>query len=252
MLKNTERYEEQSKSHFTYDEYRRKMKKRPNKDITIFISVFIIGVLILLGFAKVLSPNVDVGITDNENYPSYSEEENSKQASIDERLKKLQMEDTNEMFSPELDEKVVIPLGKLKKASSKDYLVEKDTSANHADDSMHISETKNSNEASKEQKGTTESKESKQVAHTTTQSPQPSAPAQIVPAKVVIGSYSTEKQAEVAKSILQDSGIGVTPIVKNIGGTYTLQVGSYSSREKAQQASSNLIKNNYPARVVVE
>ena len=77
-------------------------------------------------------------------------------------------------------------------------------------------------------------------------------PAQIVNAKVVVGYYATEKQAEVAKSIIQDAGVGVSPVVKNLGGYYTLQVGSYSSREKAQQAANNLLKNNFPARVIVD
>ena len=61
--------------------------------------------------------------------------------------------------------------------------------------------------------------------------------------------YTTDKQAEVAKSIIQDAGLGITPVVKNIGGSYTLQVGVYSSREKAQQEVNNLLKSNFPARV---
>ncbi len=75
------------------------------------------------------------------------------------------------------------------------------------------------------------------------------APIQSQTYKVVVGSYATEKQAEVAKSIIQDAGIGVTPIVKNIGGAYTLQVGVYSSHEKAQQAANNFLKSNFPARI---
>ena len=41
-------------------------------------------------------------------------------------------------------------------------------------------------------------------------------PEQIVNAKVVVGYYASEKQAEVAKSIIQDAGLGVTPLVKNL------------------------------------
>jgi hypothetical protein len=77
-------------------------------------------------------------------------------------------------------------------------------------------------------------------------------PAQIVNARVVVGYYATEKQAEVAKTILQDAGVGVTPLVKNLGGYYTLQVGSYSSKEKAQQAANSLLKSNFPARVITD
>jgi len=73
---------------------------------------------------------------------------------------------------------------------------------------------------------------------------------QPVVTRVVVGSYATEKQAEVAKSIIQDAGLGITPVVKNIGGYYTLQVGSYSSKEKAQQVMNNLLRSNFPARTV--
>ena len=37
MLKDTDRYE--NTSHFTYSDYKRKVKKSPNKDLTIFVSV---------------------------------------------------------------------------------------------------------------------------------------------------------------------------------------------------------------------
>ena len=69
MLKETDKYD--NTAHFSYSDYKRKVKKSPNKDLTIFVSVFIVGVLIILGFAKILSPNVDVAITnENENVAS--------------------------------------------------------------------------------------------------------------------------------------------------------------------------------------
>ena len=248
MLKNTEMYEEQqSRNHFTYDDYRKKLRKRPNKDITIFISVFIVGVLMILGFAKVLSPNVDVGITDDKQYPSYTEEDDAKQASVDERLKKLQMEDTNDMFSPELDETIVLPTKKDKQKEKNDAS-ELELRVSDPVQQSHIQETKTTKETPKETKETNSEKDTTQNSHIQTLQQTTSAP--MTPARVVIGSYASEKQAEVAKTALQESGIGVTPIIKNVGGTYTLQVGSYSTKEKAQQAVSNLIKNNFPARVL--
>ena len=51
MLKDTDRYE--NTSHFTYSDYKRKVKKSPNKDLTIFVSVFIVGVLIILGLSLI-------------------------------------------------------------------------------------------------------------------------------------------------------------------------------------------------------
>ena len=226
-------------THISYSEYKKNMKKKSNKDATVFISVFIIGVLIILGFAKILSPNVDVGIADDDEY-SQIEEENydndTNQNNVDARLKMLQMEDTGkseddeEMFSPNLDEKVVLP-SRLKKTVGQMEAEMLNTKTQKAEEPIIINNSVQ--------------KESKQLEQTP-------APSQIINAKVVVGYYATDKQAEVAKSILQEAGIGLNPIVKNMNGYYTLQVGSYSTKEKAQQAANNLLKSNFPARVILE
>ena len=62
--------------------------------------------------------------------------------------------------------------------------------------------------------------------------------------------YSSQTQAEVARGILQDAGLGVTPAIKQVGGGYTLQVGAFSSKESANNLSNKLLMNNYPSRVV--
>ena len=237
MLKDTDKFE--TSSHFSYNDYKKKVHKTPNKDVMVFASVFFIGVLIILGFAKVLSPNVDVGITTDNEISTLDEEDDTVGSSlIDERLRNLKLEDEGkkvedeEMFSPELDERVILPTGSRKTVGQ----IEAEKSV---------------------QEETHKVVEQKEVAQPEAKTPQPvpktvSQPEQIVNAKVVVGYYATEKQAEVAKSIIQDAGLGVTPIVKNLGGYYTLQVGSYSSREKAQQAANGLLKSNFPARVIVE
>ena len=209
--------------------------------MTLFISVFIVGVLIILGFAKILSPNVDVGITSDDEVASVQDDDNSSNGSvIDDRLRNLQQEDegkksdSEDMFSPELDEKVILPQQKRKTVGQM--------------------EAEQNNQPEVEKIDSQKNKQSS-VTKPVQQAPKPQsamAPEQIINAKVVVGYYATEKQAEVAKSIIQDAGLGVTPIVKNLGGYYTLQVGSYSSREKAQQAANGLLKSNFPARVIVE
>ena len=72
------------------------------------------------------------------------------------------------------------------------------------------------------------------------------------PAKVVVGYYSTRDQAEVAKGIIAESGLNISPYVRNIGGAYTIQIGSYTTREKAQSVANELLRNNYPARIIME
>lgn len=237
MLKNTEKYTNQT--HFTKEQPPRRKPKAPagNKDLTVFISVFIIGVLIILGFAKILSPNVDVEIAHDDGYMQL--EDNSK-GGIDERLRNLKIADSErmggdeEMFSPDLDEKVVLPKH-IHKTSG-------EIEAEMLDEKLHEQKVE---EPKKEVK-----KES--ISDAVENSPEFVQNKSNVNARVIVGSYATEKQAEVAKSIIQDAGLGVTPMVKNMGTYYTLQVGSYSSKDKAQQAANNLLKNNFPARVVVE
>lgn len=248
MLKDTDKYE--TSAHFSYSQYKKKVKKSPNRDIVVFVSVFIIGVLIILGFAKILSPNVDVGIADENEIVSAVEEETAPSL-IDERLKRLQMEDSGkkegdeEIFSPELDEKVVLPNHNRKTVGQME--AEMADLMNAQKNEQNVKEQEKSASQNHEQKNSASEKAEQPKAPE--KAPQP---AQIVNAKVVVGYYATEKQAEVAKSIIQDAGVGVTPIVKNLGGYYTLQVGAYTSREKAQQAANNLLKSNFPARVIVE
>lgn len=252
MLKNSDKYE--NRSHFSYSDYKKKVNKKTNKDMKIFVSVFFVGLLILLGLAKVFSPNVDIGISSSNELASIEDEETSA-ASIDERLKTLKLEDEGKrvedesMFSPELDEKVVLPhqnkptVGQI--AAENNLLNEQNTEQTAEEPKQHQPE---------EQKHQVEQQTQTQhiaekVQHTAPE--KPAEPEKTINARVVVGSYATEKQAEVAKSIIQEAGLGITPVVKNIGGYYTLQVGSYNSKEKAQQMMNNLLKSNFPARVIV-
>lgn len=253
MLKNAEKREEAS--HFTYEEYRKKVKKGPNKDLLIFVSVFFVGLVILLGFAKVLSPDVDVAIAvDNE---IAAMEEEARTAAIDERLRHLKMEDEGiqegdeEMFSPELDEKVVLP--NQRKKTVGEVQAEKAAANNKnltTEDLAKASDAVNAFKPVSKEKAEEITKEVKAQQQAAQKPQTPPAPAKSTVTRVVVGYYATEKQAEVAKTIIQDAGVGVTPIVKNIGGYYTLQVGSYSTKEAAQAAANNLLKANFPARVL--
>ncbi len=249
MTKDIDKFET---THFSYSDYKKKVHKGPNKYLVVFSSVFFAGVLLMLGTARVLSPNVDLGFGDEADEISQYEDERNMSSVIDERLKHIQMEDegkffgpSGEMFSPELDEKVVIP------RHSNRYVVNEPV----VKEPEIILEKPKIREAEKpivQKKLVQKSETQEQKTVVTPVTPVEHAAPQIVNAKVVVGYYAAEKQAEVAKSILQDAGLGLNPIVKNMGGYYTLQVGSYTSRDKAQQAANNLLKSNFPARVVVE
>lgn len=252
MLKNADKTEQTS--HFTYEEYKRKSNKGASKDILVFVSVFAVGLIVLLGFAKVLSPNVDVAISvDNE---IAEMEEEARTAAIDERLRHLKMEDegievdedAEKMFSPELDEKVVLP--NQRKKTVGEIEAEKASKNLTTEDLAKASDSVNTFKPVSKEEAEEIVKEVKVQQAQKPQTPPAPTPAKPTITRVVVGYYATEKQAEVAKSIIQDAGVGVTPIVKNIGGYYTLQVGSYSTKEAAQAAANNLLKANFPARIL--
>lgn len=205
-------------SHISYKEYQKKVTKKPNEGIAIFVSAFFILLLLFLGIAKQISPEIDVTIGDDNAKQSQEEQKTE----IDERLKLLQMED-KDMFAEELDEKVVIPE---KKAEEQPQKMQ-----------------------SEEPVTLTEKEATPTPAETASPAPkvQPAAVS-----KVVVGYYASKEQAEVAKGIIMESGLNISPFVRSIGGAYTIQVGSYSTREKAQSVVNDLLRNNYPARIISE
>ncbi|MDR1327788.1 MAG: SPOR domain-containing protein [Heliobacteriaceae bacterium] len=203
--------------HITYRQYQKKVtKKSTNEGVMIFVSAFFIMLLLFLAIAKQISPDVDVVIgTDTE------------KTEVDDRLRMLQQEDesgtaasdntsgpTDEMFTPELDEKIEIP-----------------------------SKTKKPDESETAQKPAVKPAEQLKSVEIPLDQPK-------ITAKVVVGSYATEEQARVAKDILSESGL--SPFIRPFNGMYTLQVGSYSTREKAQNIAGELSKSGYPARVILE
>ena len=231
IYEDEEKYEKPS--HVTYKEYKRKLESNPNEGIILFVSAFFVLLLIFLGVAKQLSPDVDVSIGDNSDVAV----EDVERGSVDERLRLIQMEDNSytenvedDTFSPELEEKVRIP------EQSRKVVGEEEEEAIVLE---HHKPTETPAEAVTPVKETAPTPQA-----------QPAQPA--VNAKVIVGYYATAEQAEVAKGIIQEAGLNIQPFVKNIGAAYTLQVGSFSSREKAQSVANDLLKNNFPARVIIE
>ncbi len=227
-------FDTQQPSHHSYKQYQRKVGKKKNESMAIFVSAFFIMLFVFLGLAKQLSPDIDVSIGNDE---TTSETEGIIRGNVDDRLKSLQMEDNglqagdDELFDTTLDEKVVLPKDKHNKEVQEE-IIEDETVAKPAEKKT---------EAVKDVKP----------------QPSPAAKDQTTPkasntAKVVVGYYSTLEQAEVAKGILKEAGLNVTPFIRNIGGAYTIQTGSFSTRESAQAAASELLRNNFPARVIVE
>lgn len=277
-------------SHITYKDYKKRVGKRNNQGMIIFVSAFFMMLLIFLGIAKQMSPDVDVSIGDSE----MSREEMVK-SSVDDRLKLIHMEDNSfdsgdETFSPELEEKVTLPdkarddettdnsddwadLSAANKkaedeAKKKAAPIVDKTTQSELDETMkhHQEIIKNLNNMKPAQPIPVTGAQNTMPGSVALNKPathlQPAAKvpvpaptasaAKTISAKVVVGNYATMEQAQVAKGIISEAGLNIDPFVRNIGGTYTIQTGSFTSKEKAQAAANDLLRNNFPARVIIE
>lgn len=224
----------------SYERYKKKKTDNSKNGVLVGITTFFIALLFFTVVAKSLSPDVDVSIGDD-SQTDVKETGLGVKKFIDERLKMIQMEDNSAGVSVKLDNK---------RASKNE-----DNGLNRyfQDEEEKVTIPKNG----ESEDSTYEEEPIRQSAVTRTP-PRPSARELSTPfesprmTKVYVGRYSTVDQAKVAQEILTDAGLGVTPFVKDMGGTYTLQVGSYSSRAKAESLAGELQRNSFPARVVQE
>lgn len=226
-------------AHISYKDYKKLVNRNPRQSFIMFISVFCVLLIIFLGFAKVMSPDVEISIGDDS-----VEEELVKPGEIDSRLKEIHMEDNSEAlggegFAIQDGGKVLIP---------KQKNVQQEQDLPVEEDSIYLEEEQPQSIKFKAQEKNDIVKSEQKSEQKLEAAPIP----QAVNAKVVVGSYATVEQAEVAKGILQDAGLGLAPFIRKIGGEYTLQVGSFNSKEKAMNAAKDLLIKNYPARVLIE
>ena len=215
----------------SYKDYEKKTENRKKMSTMTFLSVFAVLLIIFLGFAKLISPDVDITLGDESTSRYESDGDESYHGGVDSRLKALKEEDDGNLTNPDVaveDDGLV----KIPKKHDEEVIQEpqKDGIA-HQEDPVKQVQT--------------------EVPHQQEASPAPT-PLPAVTYRVFVGMYSTQAQAEVAKGILQDAGLGVTPRIRQISNGYTLQVGAFSSKESATNLSNKLLMNNYPARVISE
>lgn len=270
--------------HISYREYKKRLAKKPHRSFVVFVSSFFILLLVFLGLAKVLSPKVDLAIGDAPQVVQEQEQEKDVvvKGSIDDRLKQIQDEDNSftgaieSGFSYELDEKVVIPNKNGKNADKLKNNQEDAIVLDVKEDSLIPDSVKkqvkelNAKTNTKAQEApvvklpqsvtaapvpvsnsTSEILASNNVSVGTSNAPTPV----VVPTrsyKVYVGNYDSAAQAEVAKVIIAEAGLSLNTFVKNVNGAYTLQAGAYSSQDTAFKVAEDLMKNNFPARVVAE
>ena len=201
-----------------------------------------------VGAAKKMTPNVDVSIGED-SVADAKESGLGVKGFIDNRLKSIQLDDVSniakkieeksrssfdeddedEYYSKDLEERVKIPVVKKVK--------------------QEILNSNNEEESEVKDQAVTKPTSVPLVKPNTTQDSfqATTAPVSI---KVVVGNYNTIEQAKIAQSILQESNLGLTPFIKNIQGAYTLQVGSFNSESKAQVLVNELLRANFPARMI--
>lgn len=234
--------------YLSYDRYKKKQKNETSKSgVLVAVTTFFVALLLFTVVAKGLSPNVDVTIGDDSGTDAKETGLGVKKF-IDERLKMIQMEDSSAGVSLKEDSKEIPGYDDESFNKFSRQQEEKINLPSKSDKQVK------SDEDSVEEEAITLSTPSRS-AHTP---PRPTSKDLSTPfvsqkmAKVYVGRYATLEQAKVAQGILLDSGVNITPFVKDMGGSYTLQVGSYSSRAKADGLASELLRNNFPARVVQE
>lgn len=231
-------------------QYMKRYKKSKNVTaqniLTVFTTTFLIMLVFFIGAAKHITPSVDVaigedaatdakesglgvkGFIDNRLKAIQSEDMSSIQRKMEEKINSKFEEDDEDYFSSNLEEKVKIPVKKVKQEV---VLALKD------EEKLDSPIKKPTTVPQPKPKVSSENGEDPVTTYTPT-------------IKVVVGSYQSLEQAKVAQSILQEANLGVSPFIKNVHGAYTLQVGSFSSEEKAQALTNELLKNNFPARII--
>lgn len=225
--------------YLTYERYKKNKKKNESKNGWLLgLTTFFITLLLFTVIAKGLSPDVDVAIGDD-SATDAKETGLGVKKFIDERLKMIQMEDNSAGVSTTLDDKKPSRYNDASFDKFSQELEEKIDLPTKKDKSMGIKDEENNI--------------STPNAHTP---PRPTSRELSTPfvspktSKVLVGRYATLEQAKVAQEILLDSGLDIAPFVKDMGGSYTLQVGSYSSKAKADGVAAELQRNSFPARVI--
>lgn len=204
----------------SYKKYMKKESQADNPLIKIFILSFFGMLLITTFLIKSFAPTVDTSIGDYKEQASDIDMESKK--IVDNRLEMIQNEDQGKSFS--------------------DLMTK-------ADDNQKNEQYIKQNEANTNNKKIEATAKSQSD---TTQTPK-LAQSQDVIYKVFIGSYTTAEQAKVAKDIIQDSGNGLSPIVKCIGSNnYTLQVGIFKNKQSAETMLYTVQQNHLPGRIVQE
>lgn len=241
----------------SYERYKKKKKDTSKNGMLVAVTTFFVALLLFTLIAKSLSPNVDVSIG-NESETDAKETGLGVKKFIDDRLKMIQMDDNSAGVSlPNENKRAPLYSDENTGAIPQDS----EEKINLPKKNNKINATDNSDDSIDEEP--IQFNPSNQQVPAVSKPPRPkgrdlstttTTPTSVSNkmSKVYVGRYMTVEQAKVAQEILMDSGLSITPFIKNLGSYYTLQVGSYSSKSTADGLASELRQNNFPAKVVQE
>lgn len=213
--------------YMNYSKYKKDKKNNYQSLFLLFLTAFLVMLLFFTAVARHLSPDVDIAIGDEEEVEPKETGLGVKRF-IDDRLKFIQQEDQG-VVKQAIDKKV-------EDETIKERMTE-DTLVPELDEKVVIPYAIQKQEVEKP----VQKVETKPVTPTYNKI-----------LKVCVGKYATVEQARVAQSILQDSDVGVSSFIKMVNGSYTLQVGSFTERSKAEQLLNELLRNSFPARIIQE
>ena len=211
-------------------------KSNSNKKnlIYLFLITFVFGIIIVSVLLKGIAPNMDLDIGEN---PVASmnqrddEYEDNIRIQIDQRLKMIQNEEDMPGVSErgyETGDDVV------RKLRGNDYYKE------NSDTDTKV-QTKDINEE----------KDDDFVMETIT-IPTNNAPSVTTVSKIYIGQYSDMQKAVEMQSNILNSGLNITPIIKEVNGYYTIQVGAFTNPESAKIVAETINNAGFSAKIVRE
>ena len=224
--------------YLSYERYKKRKETNPNKRLYLFLITFFITLLAFTLFAKLMTPDVDVTIGGDTEVEAKDTGLGVKRF-IDERLKLIQMEDNS--------------------AGVSQQVAQKDSEYNKNADNKNDYDSKISEEAitlpdsAKERSVMPDYVEPQSVApkpRSTTSTNSYSSESSV--SKVYVGKYATIEQARVAQEIIMDSRVVTAPFIKNINGSYTIQVGTFTNRQRAEEVAAALKNSGFPARIEQE
>lgn len=209
--------------------------------LLLFFVTFVIVVIVATMFFKSIFANVDVNIGENPvasmNQRSDEEDDDLNiRAQIDQRLKMIQNEEEMPGVSErgyETDEEIV--------------------------ERLRRDETKNRENRDKKEENQIENTEKqndsenhKFVMDTVLIPPEAPKTTSNIISKIYIGQYSDMQRAVEMQANILNSGINVTPIIKEVNGYYTIQAGAFANYDSAKALVEQLNNEGFSAKIVRE